>query len=162
AYGATPKQDLLYLERALSIGNGVTPLVPILLLGMAAWAALWSGLIRVGYSERLWGDLHNWNRFTRSLRQGFDTQPWAREIWPRKERLFKAGWDTGEALKRAFLRGLPLHPAYLACIVLIAVAGARLLERVVPGVDGSWFSGLAITATWALMMVIACVLSRFL
>ena len=49
-----PYDSFLFLERAVNLGNGVSPLVPVLLLGLSAAAWIVSQLHRIDYIGRLW------------------------------------------------------------------------------------------------------------
>ena len=54
-YQAEGFQSLLFFERAVNLGSGVSPFVPVILLTAIVIFWAWSQLRRITYAERFWG-----------------------------------------------------------------------------------------------------------
>ncbi len=155
-----PYDSLLFLERAVNLGNGVSPEVPVFLLGLAAGAWVLCQLRRLDLIDRVSIDRladPKGDELTSSL----DTGPPCATAKTRKDRLIALGGET-RRLIAAFL--LPVHtsPGSLILLGLSFVFVLRLYERFVPTIDGLAYNRWMILAFSLLILTVVVTLCRFL
>jgi hypothetical protein len=155
-----PYDSLLFLERAVNLGNGVSPEVPVFLLGLAAVAWLLCQLRRLDLIYRVSIDRlvdPTGDEVTLSL----DTAPPCATAKTRKDRLIVLGGET-RRLIAAFL--LPIHtsPGSLMLLGLSFVFVLRLFERFVPTIDGLAYNRWMILSFSLLFVTVIVTLCRFL
>ncbi|MDR3636035.1 MAG: hypothetical protein P4L84_19690 [Isosphaeraceae bacterium] len=152
-----PYTPLLFLERALNLGNGVSPLVPVLLVGLTATVWLGCHLRRVDYIDRLWKDrVGRWH--VNPLKQPIDDAM----TDERKDRLLRSSAVVRDLIYQVIPGALTRNPA---CVLATGLAGlvlVHLYERFIPTVDGLAFNRAMILAFAALTVATVVTLCRFL
>jgi hypothetical protein len=159
-----PYAPLLYLERAVSMTSGVSPLVPCLLLAAAAGAWLLGQLRRMDYVHSLWGDrIHEGWASPYELEVDKQLPGSAKSVvLEMKKRLTDASESVHKLLSFVIPRGIWTHPLCLLFLGLTVVVGVRLIERYVPTIDGIWFNRGALLTVAVLEFMIALSLCRLL
>jgi hypothetical protein len=154
-----PYDSLLYLERALILGNGVTPLVPALLLGAIAVAWVSGQLRRVDYLDRFWRDPIARPKL-RPLELSIDEYPGLEAVKRRKMRLGEAGQEVRALLNSPVPGALFKSPGSLAALGLTVLFAMRLYERFIPTVDGIAFSRAIVVTFGFLTLTVVLSLCR--
>jgi hypothetical protein len=159
-----PYDRLLYLERAVSLANGVSPLVPCLLLATAFVAWLLSQLRRMDYVHSLWSDrIHEGWETVYILKSDTRVSQTISDILrERKKRLTDASLGVLKLLTPALPLGIGTHPVCLIGLGLTVIMGLRLLERYVPTLDGIGYNRAAVLTFAVLEFMIALSLCRLL
>ena len=150
-----PYDSLLFLERAVNLGNGVSPEMPVLLLGLAAGAWLLCQLRRVDLIDRLK------NPEGTTMRLALDTAPACAMARARKQRLIDKVRATDKLLS-AFLPPMHTRAGPLILLGLTLVFVVRLYERFVPTIDGLAYNRWMILAFSGLVVSVVFTLGRFL
>ena len=156
-----PYDPLLFLERAVNLGNGVSPLVPVLLTGLAAGSWLRCQIRRVDDVDRLWKDRIG-DEAVNALAMAMDEAPAFAVGKERKGRLMKASREVRELLDRTVPGPLLTNPACFVAIGVTLIVVVRLYERFVPTVDGLAYNRAMILAFGAMIAAVVLALCRFL
>ena len=159
-----PYDRMLYIERAVNLANGVSPLAPCLLLGLAAVAWLLSQLRRIDDVHSLWGDriAKGWKSPYRLRIDKSKVVAPASAIRKRKKRLTDASERVSELLVPTLPMKVLARPACLLALSLTGITGLRLLERYVPTADGNTFSRVMIPTIGFLELMVTLSLCRLL
>ncbi len=157
----SPYVSLLYLERSVSLGNGVSPLVPVLLIGMTAGSWLLCQLRRLDFIDRLWKDRIVPTEVN-PLKLDLDIDETFSVAAQRKSRLLAASNAIRKLLNQFVPRSLFSNPTCLITIGVTILVSLRLYERFVPTADGLAFNRTMILALSALIAAVALSLVRFI
>jgi hypothetical protein len=155
-----PYDSLLYLERALILGNGVTPLAPVLLLGIIAVAWIVGQLRRVDFVDRFWSDRMADRKF-RPLELAIDEHPDLEAVRRRKARMGSVGQDVRDLLYSPLPGALFRSPLSWAALGLTVLFAVRLYERFIPTVDGITYGRCVVLAFGFLTFTVVLSLCRF-
>ena len=147
--------QLLYFERAVSVDNGVSPLVPILLLTLVTVLWLICQLKRLYYAERFWekpGD------------------PFEPGDGPGKERIELIQWHR-DRIRWLTLKVLPRRddkftatsrsPLVLFASLVLACTLIRQLHRMIPSIDFQGWTWVVLFWIWFLVVTVGVALIRF-
>jgi hypothetical protein len=178
-------QSLLFFERAVNLGSGVSPFVPVLILFVVVCIWVWCQLRRVSYSDRFWGPARDSERANSSHRAGGqgtterstdrsrsgsrapDESLPVYDPWRPRQKYLVARLASATAVVQRLVRNwlpqeLMLWPPMLAGEAIAVIVLFRLWQRSVPSVD---FRGggttLAMTVIWFSWFSVAMSLGRF-
>jgi hypothetical protein len=148
--------QLLRFERAVSLDNGVSPLVPILLLTLVTGLWLACQLGRLYYAERFWetgGD-----RFQPGAGPAEDQLRFIEKL---RERIM---WLTVKVLPRTVksLREVVPRPLVIFALAVLCFVLARLLHRMIPSVDFRGYTWAVLFWVWFLVVTVVFALIRFI
>jgi hypothetical protein len=155
-----PYDSLLYLERALILGNGVTPLAPVLLLGIVAVAWIVVQVRRVDYVDRFWSDRVA-DQKMRPMELSIDEYSGLEAVRRRKARMTPVGQDVRVLLYSPLPGALFRSPVSWVALGLTVLFAVRVYERFIPTVDGIAYSRCIVLAFGFLTFAVALSLCRF-
>jgi hypothetical protein len=157
-YGASPFDEvpnypaigkrLLYFERAVNLSNGVSPLVPILLLAAVTGCWLYCQLRRFYYAQRFWEDY--------SVKVPPGPASSRLELIEKYRETIKQ--LTLTVLPRGFFSNIPV----LFTCGMMALVLFRLFHRTIPSVDFGYWTFVPISVIWFLALTVVISLFRFL
>jgi hypothetical protein len=138
---------LLFFERAVSIGNGVSPHLPVLAILAAIGVWITCHLRRLGLVDRAWISL--------SFGIGEPSDDPRRRLKPLKDR----GDELGSSLRPFVVWNSVRHPVTLIGVALVILVVLRLAVSSIPTVDGWLYSAVL---RWAISLLIVAVALTFL
>jgi hypothetical protein len=143
-------ESFLYFERAVNLSNGVSPLVPVLLLALGAGAWLHCQLQRIYLAERFWQKDDD--------RISVGKGPGEKLLVLVMRRRDRVEWLT----KSIIPTHIHASPVGLAASTILVIALLRLSARTIPTADFREYTVALSVSIWFLAMTVVVSLFRFM